>query len=61
MGLERLCAVLNGVRSNYETDLVRPLIAHAEKLSGKTFDPTDYAGTACRCARSPTTRARRRS
>ena len=45
MGLERLCAVLSGVRSTYETDLLRPLIAHAEKLSGKTFDPTDYAGT----------------
>jgi alanyl-tRNA synthetase len=45
MGLERLCAVLNGFRSTYETDLVRPLIAHAEKLSGKRFDPTDYAGT----------------
>ena len=41
MGLERLCAVLSGVRSTYETDLVRPLIAHAEKLSGKAFDPTD--------------------
>jgi len=46
MGLERLCAVLNGVRSTYETDLVRPLIAHAEKLCGKSFDPTDYTGTA---------------
>ena len=45
MGLERLCAVLSGVRSTYETDLVRPLIAHAEQLCGKTFDPTDYAGT----------------
>ena len=45
MGLERLCAVLNGVRSTYETDLVRPLIAHAEKLSGKGFTPSDYAGT----------------
>jgi alanyl-tRNA synthetase len=45
MGLERLCAVLAGVRSTYETDLVRPLIAHAEKLSGKTFDAKDYAGT----------------
>ena len=45
MGLERLCAVLNGVRSTYETDLVRPLIAHAEKLSGKTFDAKDYVGT----------------
>jgi len=46
MGLERLCAVLAGVRSNYETDLLRPLIAHAEQLSGKTFEPTDYEGTA---------------
>jgi alanyl-tRNA synthetase len=45
MGLERLCAVLAGVRSTYETDLIRPLIAHAEKLSGKSFDPTDYLGT----------------
>jgi alanyl-tRNA synthetase len=45
MGLERLCAVLAGVRSTYETDLVRPLIAHAEKLSGQSFDPTDYVGT----------------
>jgi alanyl-tRNA synthetase len=45
MGLERLCAVLAGLRSTYETDLVRPLIAHAETLSGKRFDPTDYVGT----------------
>ncbi|HVT10345.1 MAG TPA: alanine--tRNA ligase, partial [Polyangia bacterium] len=45
MGLERLCAVLQGVRSNYETDLLRPLIDHAAELSKKTFDPTDYTGT----------------
>ncbi|MES1206171.1 MAG: alanine--tRNA ligase [Pseudomonadota bacterium] len=44
MGLERLCAVLQGVRSNYETDLLRPLIDHAAELSKKTFDPTDYSG-----------------
>ena len=44
MGLERLCAVLQGVRSNYETDLLRPLIDHAARLSGKTFDPADYQG-----------------
>jgi alanyl-tRNA synthetase len=45
MGLERLCAVLQGFRSNYETDLVRPLIDRAAALSGKAFVPTDYEGT----------------
>ena len=45
MGLERLCAVLQGVRSNYETDLLRPLIDHAVALSGKAFVPSDYEGT----------------
>jgi alanyl-tRNA synthetase len=43
MGLERLCAVLGGFRSNYETDLLRPLIAQVERLTGKTFAPSDYS------------------
>jgi alanyl-tRNA synthetase len=46
MGLERLCAVIGGFRSNYETDLLRPLIGEVEKLTGKTFVPTDYAPSA---------------
>ena len=44
MGLERLCAVLQGVRSNYETDLLRPLVDHVATLSKKTFVPADYEG-----------------
>jgi alanyl-tRNA synthetase len=43
MGLERLCAVLAGVRSNYETDLLRPLIEAASALAGKPFVPSDYS------------------
>jgi alanyl-tRNA synthetase len=42
MGLERLCAVLQGFRSNYETDLLRYLIDEVERLSGKRFVPADY-------------------
>ncbi len=43
MGLERLCAVIGGFRSNYETDLLRPLIAEVEKVTAKPFAPADYA------------------
>ncbi len=34
LGLERALAVLQGVRSNYETDLFRPLIDRMEGISG---------------------------
>jgi len=37
MGLERITTVMQGVTSNYETDLLRIIIAHIEKLTGKTY------------------------
>ena len=37
MGLERLATVLQGVQSNYDTDLLRSIISYIEKLSGKTY------------------------
>jgi len=38
-GLERLSMVLQGVDSNYSTDLFAPLIARVAELSGKEYDP----------------------
>ena len=42
MGLERVAAVKQGVRSNYDIDLIRRIISVAEKLSGKSYDGRDY-------------------
>ena len=36
-GLERVTAVLQGVKSNYETDLIRPSIDFTAKLAGKKY------------------------
>jgi alanyl-tRNA synthetase len=43
MGVERIACLLQGVDNVYETDLVRPVIAKAEELSGRRYgdDPED--------------------
>jgi alanyl-tRNA synthetase len=37
MGLERITAVMQGVRSNYDCDLLRGIIGRVEELSGKRY------------------------
>jgi alanyl-tRNA synthetase len=37
MGLERISTVMQGITTNYDTDLLRGVIAHVEKLSGKIY------------------------
>ncbi len=37
MGLERIAAIMQGVQSNYETDVLRSLIAVGERLAGVTY------------------------
>jgi alanyl-tRNA synthetase len=40
-GLERVAAAVQNVPSNYDTDLLRPLIDEAARISGKTYSATD--------------------
>ncbi len=50
MGFERLCMVLQGKRSNYDTDVFQPLIQKLEKLSAKKYGSkkeTDIAMRVC--------------
>ncbi|MCL4501614.1 MAG: alanine--tRNA ligase, partial [Deltaproteobacteria bacterium] len=37
MGLERLCAVIQGVYSNFDCDLLRPVIGRVEELSSRAY------------------------
>ena len=41
MGLERITAVLQGVTSNYDTDLLRPLVERAAEIGGRPYGATD--------------------
>ncbi len=48
MGFERLCMALQGVKSNYDTDVFTPLIREIETITNTTYDknslPTDENG-----------------
>jgi len=46
MGLERLCAVVQGVKTNYDTDLFVPIIREIETLSGHGFGDSERTDVA---------------
>src|SRR5215472_11624001 len=48
MGLERTACVLQGKLSNYETDLLRPIIDRAAELIGVTYGENDRTDVALR-------------
>ncbi len=48
MGLERLAAVLQGKLSNFETDLLRPLVDQAAELCGKVYGENEASDVSLR-------------
>jgi alanyl-tRNA synthetase len=48
MGLERLAVVLQGVKSNYETDLLKNIVDFVAKLSDRNYEPETQEGFAMR-------------
>ena len=42
MGLERFSSILQGKRSNYDCDLLRPIISRTEELCGFKYDGSSY-------------------
>ena len=48
MGFERLCAVLQGKKSNYDTDVFTGLLSQIEKLSGHPYHESEKTEVAMR-------------
>src|SRR3989442_4405498 len=48
LGLERTAVILQGKYSNYDTDLIRPIVEFTAKLSGGNYEPETQAGFAMR-------------
>ncbi len=48
MGFERLCAVLQGVKSNYDIDIFQILINHISEISGKKYGEDEKIDIALR-------------
>ncbi|MBC7908921.1 MAG: alanine--tRNA ligase, partial [Pyrinomonadaceae bacterium] len=47
-GLERIAAVMQGVKTNYDTDLIRPIVEHTAKLADRHYEPDSPEGFAMR-------------
>ncbi|HEY2961635.1 MAG TPA: alanine--tRNA ligase [Pyrinomonadaceae bacterium] len=47
-GLERLAVVLQGVKSNYDTDLIRPIIERVATIADRHYEPENQQGFAMR-------------
>ncbi len=47
-GLERIAVVMQGVKSNYDTDLIRPIVNHTARLADRHYEPETQEGFAMR-------------
>src|SRR5712692_3754357 len=48
LGLERTAVILQGKFSNYDTDLIRPIVDFTAKLAGRSYEPETPEGFAMR-------------